>query len=29
MKNIDVIRSASEEELIEILHEKKFDCDER
>lgn len=22
MKNIDVIRSASEEELIEILHEK-------
>lgn len=23
MKNIDVIRSASEEELIEILHEKK------
>lgn len=29
MKNIDVIRSAREEDLIEILHEKKFDCDER
>ena len=29
MKNIDVIRSAKEEDLIEILHEKNFDCDER
>ena len=29
MKNIDVIRSASEEDLVEILHKKDFDCDER
>ena len=29
MKNIDVIRRASENDLIEILHEKAFDCDER
>ena len=29
MKNIDIIRSASEEDLIEILNEKAFDCDER
>lgn len=29
MKNIDVIRNGSEEDLIEILHEKAFDCDER
>ena len=29
MKNIDIIRSASEEELIEILYEQDFECDER
>ena len=29
MKNIDAIRNASEEELIEILYEQKFECDER
>lgn len=29
MKNIDVIRKGSEEDLIEILHKKAFDCDER
>ena len=28
MKNIDMIRNASEEELIEILHEQKFECDD-
>ena len=28
MKNIDVIRNASEDELVELLHEKDFDCDE-
>ena len=29
MKNIDVIRNASEEELVEILHEQEFECDGR
>lgn len=29
MKNIDLIRNASEDELVELLHEKDFDCDER
>lgn len=29
MKNIDAIRNASEEELIKILYEQKFECDER
>lgn len=29
MKNIDLIRNASEDELIELLHTKDFDCDER
>lgn len=28
MKNIDIIKSASEEELIEILYEQEFECDE-
>ena len=29
MKNIDIIKSASEEDLIEILYEQDFECDER
>ena len=29
MKNIDIIRNASEEDLIEILHETRFDCYEK
>lgn len=29
MKNIDIIRSASEEDLIEILCEQDFECDGR
>lgn len=29
MKNIDLIKNASEDELVELLHEKDFDCDER
>lgn len=29
MKNIDLIKNASEDELIELLHTKDFDCDER
>lgn len=29
MKNIELLRTASEEDLIEILHETEFDCSER
>lgn len=28
MKSIDIIKSASEEDLIEILYEQDFECDE-
>lgn len=29
MKNMDIIRNASEDELVEILHEQTFDCADR
>lgn len=29
MKNIELLRTASEKDLIEILHEMEFDCSER